>query len=91
MPIYSTDGEVLTDAQAQERITETIRRCGRFVMSAPIAPRIGSIQEFSGLPMKATRIITREEALPDEIATEDLWGGENLNSEDVYFEVEVAD
>lgn len=92
MPIISsTDGELLDNAVAQERIRETIRRTGRFYMSAAIPPTIGSVQEFAGLPLKVTRFITYAEALVDEQLCGDLWGEAVLQPEEFYFVVEVAD
>lgn len=83
-------GQVITDEQAQELIRETIKRTGRFILHAIVPPPIGEVQDFAGLPFRAGRLVTLEEAKENHCP--DLWGEwDPRNEDDVFFEVEVAD
>lgn len=87
--IENKAGDLMENDEAQRRILATIERTGKFILSAPLQPRIGEVQDFSGLPMRCVRYTTYEAAVAN--ACDDLWGHEDLDPEDFFFEVEVAD
>lgn len=91
MLMNNETGEVLTDEVSQQLIRETIQRTGRFILHSPIPPTIGEIQEFAGLPFRAVKFVSIEEAKKNHCP--DLWGEWDSNQEDdkSFFEVEVAD
>ena len=89
MPLKHPSGATMTDEQAQQRIAETMRRTGVFILSSCYMPAVGEVRTFAGLPLRVVRASTYEEALRHQCA--DLWGPANLDPQDSYFVVEVAD
>jgi len=83
--------EVISNEQAQEWIRLTLERCGRLIMSAPVEPLIGEVQEFAGLPWRVVCHVSIEEAKLYDTLTADIWGSEDFDGQDFYFEVQVAD
>jgi len=89
---HQTTGKQMSTEEAHAAIAETIKRCGRFILAAPIAPTLGEIQSFAGLPMRAVRYVTFEEYKNDSDASLDIWGVLSPGQgDDSFFEVEVAD
>lgn len=87
--LYHPHEPPMTDELAQQRIAETIRRHGRFILSSFIQPEIGDVQLWAGLPMRCVRYVTKEEAIQNK--DDDLWGKGMDESRQYHFEVEVAD
>lgn len=85
-------GVTLTDDEAQNKLRQTIDRCGRIVMAAHGPVDIGQTQTFAGLPLRVVRLTTYEDAVKDQEMCADIWGERTfLDPLDCYFEVEVAD
>jgi hypothetical protein len=84
-------GHQISDEDAQEMIRRTIEREGKFFLCAPVKPRIGEVHNYAGLPMRAVRYVSFEEAKAHAEATADIWWNGYCSKDDYHFEVEVAD
>ena len=88
--LVHSDGRKLTQSQAQEKIKLTIERMGYFFLSSDEKPKIGEVQMYAGLPMRAVRHLTYSEA--KESSAMDIWESyAELDPLKYHFEVEVAD
>lgn len=83
------EGNIRTDEEVQEMIRQTIERCGRFVLCAEVAPQIGEVQMFAGLPFRVVRFVSYQACTDN---APDIWGADPCHNPDhFHFEVEVAD
>lgn len=91
--VDTVTGKKLSQKEAQKRIRKTIERTGRFLLSSPVEPSPGDIQEYAGLPMRFVRLVTQEEFEEHDAATADIWREVPPEAEEdcYHFEVEVAD
>jgi hypothetical protein len=85
--VHDDSEEVVDDNEAQEMIQRTVKKFGRFILGCDAKPRIGDIEEFAGLPLRAVKFVTEAEALREHDPA--TWG--DWVSYKYYFEVEVAD
>jgi hypothetical protein len=87
MLVRNDTDEQITNEQGQEMIRRTIERFGRMILSADNYVPLGAVQEFAGLPLKATRYVTEAEAFQEHWP--EVWGP--WEAARYYFEVVVAD
>jgi hypothetical protein len=84
-------GEQISDEVAQDMIRRTIERTGKFLLCSRVKPTLGEVQNYAGLPMRAVRHVSLEEAREHDEATADIWKDVSFHDDDFHFEVEVAD
>lgn len=91
--IHTSTGRTMSDRQFQKKIQKFIAAGNKFILCSDIRPEIGEIQMFAGLPFKAVRYVTSEEAHAhyDKPLYTHLFGSRADDDGQFYFEVEVAD
>jgi len=85
------DGNRMNLDEAQARLQLTLERVGRIILGVRGVPQIGELRDFAGLPFRVIRLVSFEEAQRYSNKLADLWGEGELDPEQTYFEVVVAD
>ncbi len=89
--IHEVTGTTITVEQGQDWIRQTFERTGRFIVSSRVPAEIGEIRYLADLPLRVMRTATYEEAVENAKAVEDLWGSMEVNANEFYYDVVVAD